>query len=106
MEVCIAYMRGEPVMLSVKDGATYINNEIQPIKGLTEDELAEFSRAVSAIPYTTGPGYQALVNARRAAFIAGLLGRAVGDECVNRLTHILDFVHYDVLEFLGENGAD
>ena len=102
MEVCIAYMRGAPVMLSVADGVASINGEIQPIKGLTEEDLAEFARAVAAIPYSADPGYQALVNARRAAFIASILGRAVGDECVSRLSHILDSVHCDVLEYLGE----
>ena len=47
-------------------------------------------------------GYAALVNAKRAAFIVDMLGHAVGDECVNLLTHILDHVHYDVMEYLGE----
>jgi len=70
----------------------------------TEEELAAFSEAVRAIPYSTDPGYEALVNAKRAAFIVNLLGRAVGDECISQLTHILDHVHYDVLEYLGENG--
>lgn len=52
------------------------------------------------------PGYDALVNAKRAAFIVELLGRAVGEECVSLLTHILDHVHYDVLEYLGETGEN
>ena len=89
-------------MLSLKEGVVYIDDDAQPIKGLTEDELKEFSQAIAAIPYSTDAGYQALLNARRAAFVAALLGRAVGEECVNRLTHILDSVHYDVLEYLGD----
>ena len=106
MEVCIAYMRGEPVMLSLSEGIAHINGEIQPIKGLNEAELTAFAQEISALPYSADPGYQALVNARRAAFLATLLGRAVGDECVNRLTHILDSVHFDVLEYLGEVPQD
>ncbi len=103
MEICIAYMRGKPIMLSLKEGIVYIGEEAQPIKNVTENELKEFAAAVASIPYSTDPGYQALVNARRAAFIATLLGRAVGEECVSKLGHILDSVHYDVLEYLGEN---
>ena len=60
------------------------------------------AEAVSAIPDDGDPGNVALVNAKRAAFIVDLLGHAVGDECVNLLTHILDHVHYDVMEYLGE----
>lgn len=106
MEVCIAYMHGEPVMLALRDGVAYINDEAQPIKGLTEEELQNFSREISSIPYAADPGYQALLNARRAAFLAGIMGRAVGDECVSRLTHILDSVHFDVLEFLHDEETD
>lgn len=103
MEVCIAYMRGKPVMLALRDGVVYIDEELQPIKGLTEEELTDFSTAIGHIPYSPDEGYKALVNARRAAFLVTLLGRAVGDECVNKLTHILDSVHFDVLEYLGED---
>ena len=65
----------------------------------------------SAIPsglfrYSADPGYEALVNSKRAAFIVTLIGSAVGEECVSRLTHILDHVHYDVLEYLGETGEE
>ena len=59
-------------------------------------------QAVSAIPDDGDPGNVALVNAKRAAFIVDLLGHAVGDECVSYLTHVLDHVHYDVMEYLGE----
>ena len=91
MEVCIANMHGKAVMLELREGVVFLDNEPQPIKNVTEEELAD-------------PGYEALVNAKRAAFIVNLLGRAVGDECISQLTHILDHVHYDVLEYLGENG--
>lgn len=56
------------------------------------------------MPSGADPGYAALLNAKRAAFIANLLGKAVGDECISTLTHILDHVHADVLDYLGENG--
>ena len=106
MEVCIAYLRGKPIMLELRDGIAYLNNEPQPIKYLTEEQLQEFSESIRAIPYSADPGYDALVNAKRAAFLVDLLGRAVGEECVSRLTHILDHVHYDVLEYLGETGEE
>lgn len=103
MEVCIAHIRGKPVLLTLVDGIVTINGEIQPIKGLTTEHLTDFAQQVSAIPYTPDPGYTALVNARRAAFLAALLGRAVGDECITLVSHILDHVHMDVMEYLGED---
>ena len=102
MQVCIAIMHGNPVMLELREGVPYINDEPQPIKHLTEDDLVAFHEAVSAIPDDGDPGNVALVNAKRAAFIVDLLGHAVGDECVSSLTHVLDHVHYDVMEYLGE----
>ncbi len=103
MEVCIAYMRGEAIMLRLDENLVYINDELQPIVGLTKTELEEFSKAVAAIPYSTDQaGYQALINAKRVAFISTLIGRAVGDECIDKISRILDSVHYDVLNYLGE----
>lgn len=102
MNVCIAHMRGEAIMLTLQDSMVFINEEIQPIKGLTEDDIKMFAEEIARIPYSTDAGYTALVNARRAAFLSGLLGKAVGEECVNRISHILDSVHYDVLHYLGE----
>ena len=104
MKVCIAYMHGKPVMLELRDGVAYIDDEAQPIKNLDPEMLQNFSESISAIPYSADQGYDALVNAKRAAFIVDLLSKAVGDECVSRLTHILDHVHYDVMEYLGETG--
>lgn len=106
MEVCIAHLHGKAVMLGLRDGIVYLDDEPQPIKHLEEAELAAFSAAIQAIPYSPGPGYTALLNARRAAFVASLLGKAVGEECLDRLSHILDHLHYDVLEFLGETGEE
>ena len=104
MQVCIAIMHGNPVMLELREGVPYINDEPQPIKNLSNEKLQAFSDSISAIPYSADPGYDALVNAKRAAFIVDLLAKAVGDDCVSRLTHILDHVHYDVMEYLGETG--
>lgn len=102
MEACLGVIHGKPVMLELRDGAVYINGEPQPIKNLSEDELRQFNDEVAALPKSDDPGYEALVNAVRAAFIAKLLGKAVGDDCINTLTHILDHVHYDVQKYLGE----
>ncbi len=103
MEVCIAYMRGKPVVLSLDQGIASIDGEVLPMKGLEESALKEFSATIAAIPYTTDEeDYKALVNAKRTAFLASLLGYAVGDDCVNKITHILDSVHYEVLVYLGE----
>ena len=35
MQVCIAIMHGNPVMLELREGVPYINDEPQPIKHLT-----------------------------------------------------------------------
>lgn len=104
MKVCIATMHGKPVMLELREGVVFLDNEPQPIKNLGEEELAALDEALRAVPEGADPGYEALRNARRAAFIVTLLGKAVGDECISRLTHILEHVHADVLEYLGENG--
>lgn len=106
MDVCVATIKGRPVMLELRDGIVSIDGEAQPIKNLTEQELAQFRESVEAIPPSADPGYEALVNARRAAFLASLLGRAVGDDCLTRLTDLLDHVHYEVLRYLGETGED
>ena len=106
MEICIGEVRGKPVMLEVRDGVVAIDGEEQPIKNLDEAELASFQETLDALPKNDEAGYAALVNARRAAFLASLLGRAAGDECVARLTDILDHVHYEVLKYLGETGEE
>lgn len=103
MEVCIAYMRGKAVMLSIQDGVVFLDGEAQPIKGIDTADLQTFADSVNAIPYSPVAGYSARVNAKRAAFLVKLVGHAVGDECTDKLSHILDSVHYDVLEFLGDN---
>ena len=106
MEVCIGEVRGKPVMLEVRDGVVSINGVAEPIKNLTEDDLKQFQESLDALPRDDVEGYRALVNARRAAFLSSLLGKAVGDECVGKLTDILDHVHYEVLKYLGETGEE
>ncbi|MDR2573855.1 MAG: hypothetical protein LBC94_05875 [Desulfovibrio sp.] len=101
MEVCIAVMHGRDIMLSVQDGLVLLDGEIAPIKHLAEGELEKFRAEVEAIPQGGDlRGLQALVNAKRAAFIVSLLGKTVGDDCISELTHILDHVHHDVQEYL------
>ena len=106
MEVCIGEVRGKPVMLEVRDGVVSIDGVAEPIKNLTEDDLRLFQESLDALPRDDAEGYRALVNARRAAFLSSLLGKAVGDECVGKLTDILDHVHYEVLKSLGETGEE
>ncbi|MBD5646677.1 MAG: hypothetical protein HDQ89_03365 [Desulfovibrio sp.] len=106
MEVCIGEVRGKPVMLEVRDGVVSIDGVAEPIKNLTEDDLKQFQESLDALPRDDAEGNRALVNARRAAFLSSLLGKAVGDECVGKLTDILDHVHYEVLKYLGETGEE
>lgn len=102
MEVCIGYMRGKAVLLSLSEGILFLDGEAQPIKGIGVNDLQDFADSINAIPYSPGAGYAALVNAKRAAFLVKLIGHAVGEECTDKLSHILDNVHFDVLEYLGE----
>ncbi|MBR4741571.1 MAG: hypothetical protein IK079_01555 [Desulfovibrio sp.] len=104
MEICLAMLHEKPVMLALRNGNVYIDEELQPIKYVTEEELMRFEQTINAIPKDSDPGYEALRNAKRSAFIVSLLGRAVGEECVDLLTHLLDHVHFDVLEYLEGTG--
>lgn len=106
MQVCIGELHGKPVMLGLENGIPMLDGEPMPIKNLAEKDLEIFRDEVEAIPKSDNPGYEALVNACRASFIANLLGKCVGDECVDKLTHILDHVHYEVQKYLGEVEED
>lgn len=103
MEICIADFGEEPIMLALRDGLVYIDGELQPIKHVTEEELLRFEETIRAIPVSTDPGYEALVNAKRTQFLVSLLGRAVGEECINLLTELLDQLHFRVLHYLEED---
>ena len=101
MEVCIATVHGRDIMFSLRNGLVLLDGEVMPVKHVTEEELEKFRAGVDAIPRTgDARGVRALVNAKRAAFIVSLLSRAVGDDCVSALTHILGHVHDDVQEYL------
>jgi len=102
MDVCIAYMNNKAIILSLKDNIAYIDDEAHAIKGITEEDLKEFVADINAIPYSTDPGYKALLNSKRAVFLMKLVGQSVGDETVDKLSRILDSVHFEVLEYLGE----
>ena len=104
MEVCIAHMHGKDIILELRENIAYLDGEPLPVKYLTAEKLEAFNAAIQALPREDEDGYRALVNAKRAAFLVDMLATAVGDECINKLTHILDHVHYDVLEYLGETG--
>lgn len=106
MRACLGEIHGKPVILEVKDGGVWLNGQLEPIKNISEKDVRKFNAEIEALPKSDDPGYEALVNAVRAAFIAKLLGGAVGDDCIERLTHILDHVHYDVLKYLGETGEE
>lgn len=103
MEICLGKIHGKPVMLELKDGVAYINGDPQPIKNLTEKDLQLFNEEMAALKKTDDPeAAEALENSVRAAFLANLLGKCAGDECITLVSHILDHVHYDVLKYLGE----
>lgn len=102
MEISLGTVKNKPIILSFKDGIVSLNGVEQPIKNITEADFQHFQEEIDALPKSQDPGYDALVNALRAEFLVKLIGNAVGDECVSRLTHILDHVHYDVLTYLGE----
>ncbi len=104
MKACLGILHGEPVILELHDGIVSIDGSAEPIKGLTDADLIAFNDEIEAIPKNDDPGSEALVNSVRAAFLAKLLGMAVGDECIDKLSHILDHVHYEVLKYLGEAG--
>lgn len=102
MQVILAEIHDKPCILELKDGIVYLNGEPEAIKNLTDADLEAFQKELDSLPASADAGYAALVNAVRAAFLAKLLGKAVGDDSINRLTHILDHVHYDVQKYLGE----
>lgn len=102
MEVIIAEEQGRPVVLALRDGIVSLDGEAEPIKNLTEKDLREFQAELDALPQSGDPGCKALINAVRAAFLARLLGHAVGDECVDRISRMLDLAHYEVLRYLDD----
>lgn len=102
MQVVLAERNGKPVILELRGTDVFIDGQQEPIKNLAEAELAAFQEELDNLPDGDAEAKSALTNSVRAAFLAKLLGKAVGDDCVDRLSHLLDHVHYDVLKYLGE----
>ena len=106
MEVCIARIKNRDIMLKLEDRLVYIDGHVEHIRGLTYEILHDFAEELAAIPPADHPGYQARLNARRVAFLARLLGMAASEDSQDAVTRLLDSVHYDVLEFLGETDGN
>jgi hypothetical protein len=102
MEVCIAQIKDRNIMLKLEGRHVYIDGQIEHIRGLTDETLHNFAAELAAIPHEEHPGYQARLNARRAAFLARLLGMAASEGSQDVVSRLLDSVHHDVLVFLGE----
>ena len=102
MEVILGSIRGKPIKISEENGIIYLNGQAQPIKNITERDLRDFQEKIDSLNATDAESLTALKNAIAAEFLVKLIGNAVGEECINRLTHLLDHVHYDVLTYLGE----
>lgn len=100
-EVILAEIHGGPVTFALDNGLSLLNGEPVPVKGVTVEDLDEFQAELDSIPASEdSAGHAALINAVRAAFIAKLLSHAVGDDCVDELSHILGHVHDDVVQYL------
>lgn len=106
MEVRVACVKGRDIMLRLEPPLVYLDNQVEHIKGLNEEDLRAFAADIAAVPVEDHPGYHARLNARRAVFLARLLGMAASEDSQDVILHLLDSVHYDVLEFLGETNND
>lgn len=102
MQAELAIVGGKPVILELRDGVVYIDGEAQPIKNLTEEEVKQFRDDLESVTAADEESARALADAIRAPFIMNLIGKAAGDECVDKLSDLLDRVHYGVLKYLGE----
>ena len=105
MEVCIARIEGRDILLKLEGRLVYIDGQVEHIRGLTPEILRDFAGELDAVPVTDDLGYQARLNARRAAFLSRLLGMAASEDSLDVVTRLLDHVHYDLLEFLGETDS-
>ena len=103
MELCLATLDGQDIILELRDDLVYIDGQIQPIKNVTIEELIAFDHSIKAIPVSADQGYDALLSAKRAEFVVSLIGRAVGEECIDFLTHLLDHLHLTVLHYLDDD---
>jgi len=105
MEVCIARIKGRDILLTLEGPLVYIDGQVEHIRGVTHEMLRDFAAELAAVPVTQDPGYEARLNARRVAFLARLLGMAASEDSQDLVSRLLDSVHYDVLEFLGDTEA-
>jgi uncharacterized protein (DUF1330 family) len=102
MEVCIARIKDREILLKLEGRLVYIDGQVEHIRGLTDEMLRNFAGELAAVPFADDPAYEARLNARRVAFLARLLGMAASEDSQDVVSRLLDNVHYDVLEFLGE----
>jgi citrate lyase gamma subunit len=102
MEVCIARIKDREILLKLEGRLVYIDGQVEHIRGLTHEMLRDFAGELAAVPVEDDPACQARLNARRAAFLSRLLGMAASEDSQDVVSRLLDSVHYDVLEFLGE----
>ena len=102
MEVCIARIKGRDIMLKLEDRLVYIDGQVEHIRGLTGEVLQTFAEELAMVPVADHSVYQARLNARRVAFLSRLLGMAASEDSQETVVRLLDSVHYEVLEFLGE----
>ena len=106
MEATLCEINGKPRKIAVKDGAVYLDGEAIPVKNIGEEDVRQYAEALKALPENDPEGRAVLKSALSAEFLVKLIGNAVGDDCVNRLTRLLDHVHYDVLKYLGDAGEE
>ena len=102
MSVIIGYISGEEQKLTLVNGLIHINDEPQPIKNVTQEEIDAFAAALEAAPEGDPEGQEAYRNSKRIAFLVELLSRTFGDECTDMLEHMIGNLHYRVLTYLGE----
>lgn len=102
MSFIIGYLNGEPQELTLINGMVHINNQIQPIKNVTEEEIRLMEQALEDVPEGDEEGREAFRNARRIEFLVSLLSRTFGDEATDFLEQLIGNLHYRVLEYLGE----
>ncbi|MDO5536294.1 MAG: hypothetical protein Q4F72_02000 [Desulfovibrionaceae bacterium] len=102
MSVIIGYIAGEEQELTLINGLVHINNEPQPIKNVTQEEIDAFAAVLAAAPDGDPAGQEAYRDTKRIAFLVELLSRTFGDECSEMLEHMIGNLHYRVLDYLGE----
>ena len=105
MEVCIARIKDRDILLKLEGRLVYIDGQVEHIRGLTHEILRDFAAELAAVPVEDNAGYQARLNARRVAFLSRLLGMAASEDSQDTVARLMDHVHYDILEFLGEVDA-